>query len=100
MFSDEPSRAALRAERQAFIATLYDDMLGFAGAKMIRRILGFAHNIDFDAIADPDRRAPCEIATLRLARIMLVQPERVRTIDDLLAAAREVAPRAHSVSST
>jgi 5-methylthioribose kinase len=93
MFADEPSRAALRAERQAFIATLFDDMLGFAAVKMIRRILGFAHNIDFDSIADPDRRAACETATLRLARSLLIHPDRVRTIDDLLDAARRTAPR-------
>jgi 5-methylthioribose kinase len=67
---------------------------------MIRRILGFAHNIDFDAIPDPDRRAPCELATLRLARSMLVTPERFRTIDDLLDAAREKAPRVHPLSRT
>ncbi len=93
MFGDEPSRAALRAERAAFIATLFDDMLGFAAVKMIRRILGFAHNIDFDLIADPHRRAACETATLRLARSLLVEPQRFRTIDDVLAAARQAAPR-------
>ena len=42
---------------------LFTDTLQFAGAKMIRRILGLAHNIDFEWIEDPDRRAglraPC-----------------------------------------
>ncbi len=98
MFADEPSRTALRKERQAFVATLFDDMLGFAAVKMIRRILGFAHNFDFDSIADPDRRAVCETATLRLARSLLLHPERVRTIDNLLDAARQVVPRAHPAS--
>jgi 5-methylthioribose kinase len=98
MFADEPSRSALHAERRAYIATLFDDMLAFAAVKMIRRILGFAHNFDFESIADPDRRASCETATLQLARSLLVHPERVRTIDDLLDAARQTAPHVQPAS--
>jgi 5-methylthioribose kinase len=94
MFADERGRAALRTERQAFIDRLFGDMLGFAGAKMIRRIFGFAHNIDFEQIVDPDRRAPCELATLDLARVLLVSPERIGTIDALLDAARQAGRRA------
>jgi 5-methylthioribose kinase len=94
MFADAAGRAVLRTEREAFLTELFDDMLGFAAVKMIRRILGFAHNLDFEAIADPDRRAACETATLDLARALLVHPEQIRSIDDLLAAARRFAPLA------
>lgn len=94
MFADEPSRAALDAERHAFIDGLFADMVGFAAVKMIRRILGFAHNIDFEQIADPDARAACERATLELARSLLVAPGQVRTIDALLDAARQIGQRA------
>ncbi len=93
MFADDSGRAALRAEREAFLDTLYADMLGFAAAKIIRRILGFAHNIDFERIADPDRRAACESAALRLARALLVTPARFAALDDVLAEARRISPR-------
>lgn len=32
--------------------SLFEDMLGFAGAKMIRRILGIAHVEDLESIED------------------------------------------------
>jgi 5-methylthioribose kinase len=75
---------------------LFADTLGFAAAKMIRRILGLAHNIDFEWIQDPDRRARCELRSLRLARDLMVNTANYRTIDDVLGAARAMqaaAPR-------
>jgi 5-methylthioribose kinase len=51
---------------------LFVDTLGFAGAKMTRRILGLAHVEDLESIADPDLRASCETRALRLARSMMV----------------------------
>jgi 5-methylthioribose kinase len=72
---------------------LFADMLGFAAVKMIRRILGFAHNADFERITDPDRRAACERAVLDLARMLLVTPERFASIDDVLDAARDRAAK-------
>ena len=54
------------------MAQLFCDTVGFAAAKIIRRILGLAHNIDFELIEDPKRRAVCEARSLRLARSMLV----------------------------
>ncbi len=42
--------------QQAFFAELFEDVLGFAGAVIIRRILGIAHVIDYESIADADTR--------------------------------------------
>ena len=50
---------------------LFVDALGFAGAAMIRRTLGLAHNIDLETIEDPDLRAGCERRNLRLARELI-----------------------------
>ena len=92
MFSDEPSRQALFVERERTMDAIFADTIGFSAAKMIRRILGFAHVIDFEEIEDRQRRAACERATLALARTMLTQPERFLTIDALVAAARAQCP--------
>ena len=57
LFEDAGDLAQLKIARRDYIATLYRDMLRFGAAKMIRRILGFAHNIDLDWIEDADMRA-------------------------------------------
>ncbi|MHA1566265.1 MAG: S-methyl-5-thioribose kinase [Alphaproteobacteria bacterium] len=78
----------LEAERQAYMDRLFADTVGFAAAKMIRRILGLAHNIDLELIEDPDQRAACEIPTLRLARDLMVNTANYRDIAAITQAAR------------
>ena len=53
---------------------------GFSAAKIIRRILGLAHNTDFELIEDPKQRAICEARSLRLARAMMVETASFPTI--------------------
>ena len=90
LFEGEAGAVRLEAERQAYMAKLFGDTVGFAGAKIVRRILGLAHNIDFELIEDPQRRAVCEARSLRLARAMLVDPALFPTIAAVTKAAREV----------
>ncbi len=90
LFEDAGDVDALRSARDAYVSALYRDTLGFAGAEIIRRILGFAHNIDMDWIEDPDLRALCETRSLRLARAMLVEPERFESIGVLTAGAERL----------
>jgi 5-methylthioribose kinase len=80
----------VEAERQAYVAQLFRDTVGFSAAKIIRRILGLAHNIDFELIEDPKRRAVCEARSLRLARAMLVDAASFPSIGAVTSAAREV----------
>ena len=88
LFDDSKSREALEEERQRTMRRLYLDTLGFAAAKMIRRILGLAHVIDLERIGDPEVRALCERRALRLARDLMVNSERYAAIFDVSAAAR------------
>ncbi len=90
LFQGTGSAAAPEAERQAYMARLYAESLGFAAAKMIRRILGLAHVIDLEKIADPDRRALCETRALRLARELMVNTARYGDIAAVGAAARDM----------
>ena len=73
LFASDDDRAAMEKERGRFMRVLFEDRLGFAGAKMIRRILGLAHVEDLESIADPERRAHCETKALRLARELVVR---------------------------
>ena len=67
------SEAALALHQDGFVASVWADALGFAGAKMIRRIVGIAHVEDLEAIADLPKRAGCERRALKLARRMVVE---------------------------
>lgn len=90
LFPGEAGAARLAVERQAYMARLFQDTIGFAAAKTIRRILGLAHNIDFELIEDPRRRASCEVRSLRLARAMMVDTTAFPTIEVVTQAARDV----------
>ena len=69
---------------------LFTDTVGFAAAKTIRRIFGLAHNIDFELIEDPRKRAISEARAVRLARGMMVEAVAFRTIADVTGAARKL----------
>jgi 5-methylthioribose kinase len=88
LFVSPQDEAALEAERRRFLRSLFEDMLGFGGLKMIRRILGLAHVEDLESIADPARRATCERKALRLAHTLVVQGVKFSGIADVVEAAK------------
>ncbi|MEY9185226.1 5-methylthioribose kinase [Bradyrhizobium sp. USDA 326] len=90
LFAGEKGAARLEAERQAYMRRLFADTVGFAAAKIIRRIFGLAHNIDFELIEDPQARATCEARAVRLARAMMVETAAFPTIADVTGAARKL----------
>jgi 5-methylthioribose kinase len=90
LFPSEDDRAALEKERTRFLRALFEDALGFAGVKMIRRILGLAHVEDLEAIADPERRARCEAKALKLARELMLGAKGFSGMGDVAEAARAV----------
>ena len=90
LFPGEAGAARLETERQAYMARLFADTVGFAAAKIIRRILGLAHNADFELIEDAKQRAVCEARSLRLARAMMVETASFSTIGAVTMAARMV----------
>jgi 5-methylthioribose kinase len=90
LFAGAAGAARMEAERQAYIERLFGDTVGFSAAKIIRRILGLAHNIDFELIEDPKQRAICEARSLRLARAMMVETSLFPSIGAVTKAARAV----------
>jgi 5-methylthioribose kinase len=80
----------LEAERQRNMDQLFRDTVGFAGAKIIRRILGLAHNVDFEWIEDAKVRAICEARSLRLARVMLTDAKSFANIFAVTEMARKL----------
>ncbi|WP_339033859.1 S-methyl-5-thioribose kinase [Bradyrhizobium symbiodeficiens] len=90
LFAGERGAARLEAERQAYMQRLFTDTVGFAAAKTIRRIFGLAHNIDFELIEAPNKRAVSEARAVRLARAMMVEAAAFRTIAEVAGAARKL----------
>lgn len=91
LFADDASRAALATYRASFMKSLFADAIGFAGAKMARRILGLAHVEDLESITDPDRRATCEKRALGMARLMMLNRARIASIADIRKLAEDAA---------
>ena len=80
LFEDQGHSAAQAcAER---LSAIWVDALGFAGVEMHRRILGLAHNADFEQIADVPLRAKCEARALILGRELMLNR---RAIPDMTA---------------
>jgi 5-methylthioribose kinase len=90
MFSTAEDAAALHSARRAFLDSLFADMLGFSACKMIRRILGFAHVIDFDWIRDAALRGNCEAGALAMAHLLLTHPEQFHSVADVIDAVPRV----------
>ena len=90
LFAGEKGAARLEDERQAYMQRLFTETVGFAAAKIIRRIFGLAHNIDFELIEDARKRAVSEARAVRLARGMMVEAAAFRVIADVTGAARKL----------
>jgi 5-methylthioribose kinase len=71
------------------LQSIWDQSVGFAACKMIRRLFGLAHVEDFEAITDPASRAACESAAATLARDMLLNRRDYANVASLIRAARE-----------
>lgn len=90
MFVNNQEPKALEAAQDAYMRRLFVDSLGFAGAKMTRRIVGLAHVEDLESIVDPDLRASCEKRALKLARMLMVEGAAFSDIAAVNDAARAV----------
>jgi len=90
LFASPEGQLRLAAERQAWMQRLFADTLGFAAAKMTRRILGLAHNIDLEHISDERVRATAEARCLTLARDMMVNTAAYPTIEAVTAQAQRL----------
>lgn len=55
-----------------FMKKIWSDSIGFAGMKMIRRIIGIAHVADLDSIQDADIRSNCEKRVLCMGRKLIL----------------------------
>ncbi|KAH7432190.1 hypothetical protein KP509_07G012500 [Ceratopteris richardii] len=72
------------AAQEYFMKGIFADSLGFAAAKMIRRIVGIAHVEDLESIKNPDLRAKCERKALHAAKKLMKARMSVLSINQAL----------------
>lgn len=85
LFEDRNDPLGAEQALDHVLNTLWHDLLGFAGVEIHRRILGLAHNADFETIEDEKARAACEAPALRLGRHLLVNRHRIHSMDEVNA---------------
>jgi len=85
LFADPAGAEALETYRLATMARIFADSVGFAGAKMVRRILGLAHVEDLESIENPKIRSACEMKALHLARSMMLDRAAIGDVKRLRA---------------
>ncbi|MEQ1942093.1 S-methyl-5-thioribose kinase [Mesorhizobium sp. VNQ89] len=90
LFEDRGDPLGAEQALDRFIHDIWVDMLGFAGVEIHRRILGLAHNADFETIADEDLRATCEAKALKFGRHICVNRERIHSFDEIHALAERI----------
>lgn len=71
------------------LRSVLTDTIGFAGAKMIRRIIGISHVEDFESIVDVPNRARLERRALSTARRLLIDRGKLTSVSDAVAILRE-----------
>ena len=61
------------AARDALLARIWSEAMGFCGIEMHRRTLSLAHNADFESIEDTSIRAPLEARNLMMGRELILR---------------------------
>ncbi|TSE14106.1 S-methyl-5-thioribose kinase [Mesorhizobium intechi] len=83
LFEDQGDRLGAEQALDHVLHQIWTDLLGFAGIEVHRRILGLAHNADFETIADEELRASCEARALKFGRHIAVNRRQIHSIDEV-----------------
>lgn len=95
LYEDQGHALASEQALSDLLGQVWRDMLGFCGVEMHRRILGLAHNADFEMIADEPRRAACEARALAMGRQLMLGADAIHGIDAVLAMVRRMDEEDH-----
>jgi 5-methylthioribose kinase len=88
LYEDQGHGAAAEMALAGLLGRVWRDALGFCGVEIHRRILGLAHNADFERIADERLRAACEARALALGRVLVLSAGTIADMAQVAALAR------------
>lgn len=95
LYEDQGHGYASEQALSDLLGHIWLDTLGFCGVEMHRRILGLAHNADFEAIANETLRARCEARALVMGRHLMLGAQSISGIDAVTALARRLNAEEH-----
>lgn len=87
LFEDRGDGSGAEQALHQVLHAIWEEMLGFAGIGIHRRILGLAHNADFELIEDRELRAQCEARALYFGRHLVMDRSSIQSIDEANALA-------------
>jgi 5-methylthioribose kinase len=90
LFTGESGAESLRQAQRDHMRRIFEDTLRFAGAEIVRGILGRHHAREFAQIAERPRRAAAERPALLLARELIKDAQYVGDLGEVMAAARQL----------
>ncbi|WP_372662015.1 S-methyl-5-thioribose kinase [Cohnella sp.] len=73
-----------------YMHRLLQDTIGFAGCKMVRRVIGLSHVADIDRIPDPIVRERAQKKALSIGKSLIVLNRQAQSIEELIAIANSV----------
>lgn len=89
LYEDQGHAMASELALEQVLAEIFEDLLGFAGIEMHRRILGLAHIAEFETIENPDIRAPLETRSLKFGQALVMNRRNIKGMDRLIAMVRQ-----------
>lgn len=95
LYEDQGHGLAADQALADLLGRIWADMLGFCGVEMHRRILGLAHNAEFETISDEGRRAACEARALAMGRQLMLGAAAMPGIGTVTAMARRMDKENH-----
>ncbi|RBW69506.1 S-methyl-5-thioribose kinase [Bacillus taeanensis] len=70
------------------LAVTFEDTIGFAGCKVIRRTIGLAHVEDLDGIANLDAQLEAKRAALKTGRSLILNRQNITNVKELVELVR------------
>jgi len=70
--------------KKEFVLNILKDSVGFAGAKMARRVYGVAGVEEIRGLEDYDLRSQAEEMALKISREFVIKYEKINTVDEVL----------------
>jgi 5-methylthioribose kinase len=82
--------AAIPGYVDDYLRQVLEDAAGYAGCKMIRRIIGFAHVSDIESIKDPILRAKGEYLALLIGQNLVLERRQVHDICEITSRIKKI----------
>jgi len=80
---------ASAAYREDYMRRLLQDTIGYAGCKMVRRIVGLAHVADIDKIPDAAEREQAQRSALAIGKAMILRNRQATSIENVIGIAQD-----------